>query len=59
MRKAKKIIISILICLLAVESGLLFEEAYNYNKYKYSRLTLNGYIIAQVDNLINFSGMAR
>jgi len=58
MKKFKKIIVSILIFGVVLEGGLLARETYTYVNDKYSNITVNGRIVAEADNLINFSGMA-
>jgi len=58
MKKFKKFIIMVLIFAVTIESGALVGEAYSYKKNKYCKGTVNGRIVAKIDNLINFSGMA-
>ncbi len=58
MKKFKKFIVAILIVGFTLELGLLIGDGFTYNKYKYASLNLNGKIVCEVDNLINFSGMA-
>lgn len=56
--KFKKIILIVLFLSFALEGGLLVGDTYIYCKHKVSKITINGRIIAKLDNLINFSGMA-
>lgn len=58
MKKFKKIMVLILIFGVILEGGLLVRETYTYINYKYCHFSINGRIVAKVDNLINFSGMA-
>jgi hypothetical protein len=56
--KFKKIILIVLVLSFALEGGFLIGNTYIYCKHKVSKTTINGKIIAKLDNLINFSGMA-
>jgi uncharacterized protein YneF (UPF0154 family) len=58
MKKIKKYIVSVLVILLCIEFGALFGEFLTYKKYKAASYNLNGRIISELDNLINFSGLA-
>jgi len=54
----KKISLTIICILIAVELGFLVGDTYIYCKYRSAKLSTNGKIICEIDNLINFSGMA-
>lgn len=57
-KKLKKSLLIITCVALAIEIGVLAGDTYIYCKYKTSKLNLNGRIISEIDNFINFSGMA-
>jgi hypothetical protein len=57
-KKFRKLIVPILFLFLMLEVGLLVGDTYIYCKYKVAKNSVNGRIICEIDNLINFSGMA-
>jgi uncharacterized protein YneF (UPF0154 family) len=57
MKRFKNIILSIFFIAFMLEAGLLVGEFYIYNKYKTAHLNINGRIVCELDNLINFSGL--
>ena len=58
MKKIKKFIIMVLIFAVTIEAGALVGEGYTYKKYGFASRNTNGRIVCEIDNLINFSGIA-
>ena len=59
MKIFRKITKTIIIGLVIIELALLGIETKSYVTNKYSNITINGRIVAGIDNIVNFSGMAR
>jgi Tfp pilus assembly PilM family ATPase len=57
-KKIRRYIIGILIFALSIECVLLVGEAHYYKVNKASHMNINGRIVSEIDNLVNFSGMA-
>lgn len=53
----KRIAFIIVSLLLIIELGCLIRETYTYTKNKACSTNINGRIVSEIDNLINFSGM--
>jgi hypothetical protein len=58
MKKFKKLIVGFLILLFVAECGAIVGEGITYNKYGFASTNINGRIVCEADNLINFSKWA-